>query len=229
MAVKFQQWRDGLDDFLIDTGCTFDADFPSREARYYSQIASATDSADSATGIVNDSAKLPAADEGRIRGYIKFPATVSLAANSTILIARNSGGLQIFDLYLNSAEDIGLFSATNILNSTSSNNVPDITNPQDLEHLFEIAWKKNDFLRLWYDGSVLIEFTGLTGATGNAVPATISFGIDHYDGSSGVSWASAPLEYRLWQVSDDSSTPLSDPSEDAPQKINAVTSPMIWR
>jgi hypothetical protein len=197
VAVTFRQWLDAFDSSTAEVGCSVSVGSPSPDSLLTATIASAADTADKAVEEITAVGKLPAGSEGQVEFRVLAP-TYAPTASHVILHIENAAGGAILELYLDSSQTLFAFSLTNLLhlggvNSSTGQVLADAT-----EYLIKVAWKKNGSIQVWVnDKSVL--FVSLSAATGDAVPAKINVGVDHYDGAdtNGMTFI-----YRMIQVSD---------------------------
>lgn len=219
MAVIWRQWVEGFDGTTQETGCTATVDTGGSgfdKNKLTSVIASASDTGDQATGDVTTSAWLPSGSEGRMRFKFKplSSPTWNPTANVVFLRIENIDPVQLIEIFAESDERLGVFSAANTLRSTSSAQIDlGSASVADTEYTIEVAWlgatDSTGFRRVWIDEVLVAEVTGYDMVNADDCNVlNFSLGFHHYDGASGVGLA---CEIRMAQLSNDASTPLSDP------------------
>ena len=219
MATKFQQWVNAFDSTTVEAGCSVSI---SADGYIVSQIASASDTGDTATE--NITSNLPAGEEGRVRFYLTVPSPWNPTANVTIFhneAAASSG--EVVELYFNAQKVLNVFSRAGRLSSAGLNGGCGPAFADGSEHLIEVSWKKNAFLRVWVDGQLMYNAT-LTGAASSAVPTAIKVGIDHYDGADGNPMT---MRYRFFQYGDVATDILTDPSGTLPAELIRVLNTQV--
>jgi hypothetical protein len=220
MPVLWRQWVEGFDSTTEETDCTVTIDTAGVDAdknKITSVIASASDTGDQATAEVTTSAWLPAGSEGRVRYKFKpiSPPTWNPTSNVVHARVENIDPVQVVEVFSESDEKWGIFSAANTLRATSIAEVDlGTASVVDTEYTIEFAWKgmtdSTGFRRMWIDEVLVAEFTGLDMvAADDCDVAKLYLGFHHYDGGAGVGLA---CEVRLAQLSDDASTALTDPT-----------------
>lgn len=234
MSVIWRQWIDGFDSTTAETSCTIDVDSAAEgfdKNKITSTIASASDSSDRATASETTLASLPQNDEGRIRFKFRTPATFDLLGNSTILIVRNPDPVSIIDLFINSSQVLGCFSAGGTLRSTTVvQNGTTVLNA-DTEYTIEVAWKGmtdgTSDRKVWLND--VIEMASIPPlamvAANDCDTSEIRLGIDHYDGADSSGWEA---KIRMAQLSDDASEILTDPTTIVGASKIIVRTGMRW-
>jgi uncharacterized repeat protein (TIGR02059 family) len=217
MAVTYQQWLTAFDSTAVETGCTVTVASGltgSDKNKVTATIASADDTHDQAVAKLTAAGKLPASEQGRLRFKFTTPSSFNLLGNSTILLVMNATGVAydgsqgVIDLYIDANEKLASYTSANLLGAGSLNNVSGSALSPSTEYTVELAWLKNGYRRVWLNGTLIFELTGLTGATGSALSKEIRLGIDHYDGADTLGWT---VVERLLQVAGDPAVALGDP------------------
>lgn len=228
MAVLWTQWGYGFESTTVETSCSLSIDaqalVPNKNT-LVSTIASSNDANDRATASVTNYGLLPSNDQGRIKFRFNTGsrALTSAVDNHTILMVYNREGspISVIDLYINNISGrLGLFSSAGTLRATSLNTLggsgPNLQPYRDYD--IEVAWfgstGGSGYRRLWVDGALAFEDTGLTMvATDDCDSGELRVGIDHYDGSDASGFSHS---YRWAQLSNDGSEVLNNPSAPRP-------------
>lgn len=241
MTVIWRQWIEGFDSETEETGCTVTIDTAASgrdKNKLTSEIASATDTADRATGNVTTTAWLPSGDQGRIRLKYKPLAHPvgdpwNPLGNAIFLhLSVESPLKQIIELFNENDRQFAVFSQDETLRTTGS--MPQgnagSASVADTEYTIEVAWfgstSANGFRRVWIDDVLLYELTSLDmGVVGDCVPNLFTLGFHHYDGADpeGLS-----CEIRWAQISDDPNETLTDPVDEEKQSFY-ITRSRSWR
>lgn len=188
-SVTYQQWRDSFQSQNVDAGCTLQLVSGSNEQRntVLATIANGLDTQDTAYAIVNTPSLFPTTQTGRMQFVLTVPATTLIGGMGVIYLLTALGlptaNNEVINLYLDTSKRLGWLTSSGVLSAATLNT----TTPNPLsagDHLVELAWTQNGSRQLWVDGALLINDTGLSGATISAVPVQLNVGIDHYDAAN---------------------------------------------
>jgi hypothetical protein len=203
-------WKQSVHGFTgtsVDSLCSIEVD-STRGNRVIATVKSAADTTDTATANQYDAGMLPMTGSGRIRGRFQLPATLKLTNTSPFLWLA-SPGKTLVSLAFNSTGQLVINSSGGMIgpsNLTSSITWTGGFQP-NVDYLVEVAWQKNSYRRVYVNGAVQAEFTGLGDAGSLEVPNQLRMGVYRYDGDAGTGWSVALFD---WQLTDNPSVVLSD-------------------
>jgi len=226
LAVRFQQWVNNFDATTVEGTSTSTID----SLGFITSVTqSAADASDQATRDITSN--MPTSEEGRARFYyspVAIPVTPT--GNYTIFGVYGAAAAQILEVYFSTARVLSVFSPAGRLSSGSINFSCSPSFVDGVEHLIEVAWKKNGFLKVWVDGIQTLNLTTLSGSAGSCVPVTISVGVNHYDGADA---SGLTVKHRLFQYGDATTDILVDPNTVIPdgliKKLNMVSGAGAWQ
>jgi len=226
VAIKFQQWVNSFDATTVEGTSTCSID----SLGYINCVTqSAADVSDQATKDITSN--MPTSEEGRARFYftpVTIPTTPT--GNYTVFGVYGAAAAQILEVYFSTARVLSVFSPAGRLSSGSVNFSCSPAFVDGQEHLIEVAWRKNAFLKVWVDGAQTLNLTTFSGSAGSCVPVTISIGVHHYDGADA---NGLTVKHRLFQYGDTATELLADPAGVIPAELvkalNATIGPGMWQ
>ena len=205
-------WKQGVHGFTTQSvlgSATLEVD-STRANRVASTIQNSLDTNDRATANQTDGGRLPKTGSGKIRGRFQIPSALKLTNSSTFLWLA-TGTKPLVQLYFNSAGQLVTFSAPGMLAPGSVANTitwADGGFRPGIDYLVEVEWQRGNYRRVWINGALLAQATGLTGDAGILeVPDQLRLGIYRYEGTSDAGWSIALTD---WQLTDNPSVVLSD-------------------
>lgn len=202
---RWQQKLHGFTGTQVEPGCMLDID-PMRGSRVQATIRSSNDGEDGARAVMDTTAMLPRARDGRMRGRITLAAPLNIRGFLPFAFVGSQTGAAYVRIGFDETGQLRVDADPNTIATAAISERFSVAGGfQTGDYIVDVMWRAG-VVRQVKINDVLVGDLALTGGA-NAPPDRIAIGPERYDGVDGGAFT---ITLSTWQVADDLSLILSD-------------------